>query len=204
MASLTRSTRRAEGLHRHHAPPLAPRSAASLYHDEGRQKRGLEAPERDVDALRSKKARIAVEILARTTPTDAPGAVRARPPRPAPRQHQHPLVSVGGSGRPELQPAFSSAPEPQAPDLNPTKHHAKVINGIKHELGRLQPEPAGTKKEGRKLRSQETTRFKSELSAYFPDYDEVIGNDPKEQRSYLSCPLATGPPLSRQFLLIEA
>ncbi|KAJ8104876.1 hypothetical protein ONZ43_g7649 [Nemania bipapillata] len=34
---------------------------------------------------------------------------------------------------------------------------------------------------GRKLRSQEATRFKSELAAYFPEYDEVIGNDPKEQ-----------------------
>ncbi|KAJ3484871.1 hypothetical protein NLG97_g6948 [Lecanicillium saksenae] len=34
---------------------------------------------------------------------------------------------------------------------------------------------------GRKLRSQEATRFKSDLSAYFPDYDEVIGNEPKEQ-----------------------
>ncbi|KAK2072921.1 hypothetical protein P8C59_007245 [Phyllachora maydis] len=35
------------------------------------------------------------------------------------------------------------------------------------------------KDQGRKLRSQEATRFKSELSAYFPEYDEVIGNDPK-------------------------
>jgi hypothetical protein len=34
------------------------------------------------------------------------------------------------------------------------------------------------------LRSQEATRFKSELSAYFPEYDEVIGNDPPtEQRT---------------------
>ncbi|KAL2270162.1 hypothetical protein VTJ83DRAFT_2346 [Remersonia thermophila] len=33
---------------------------------------------------------------------------------------------------------------------------------------------------GRKLRSQESSRYKSELSAYFPEYDEVIGNDPKE------------------------
>lgn len=29
------------------------------------------------------------------------------------------------------------------------------------------------------MRSQEATRFKSDLAAYFPDYDEVIGNDPK-------------------------
>lgn len=37
--------------------------------------------------------------------------------------------------------------------------------------------------QGRKLRSQEGVRYKSELSAYFPEYDEVIGNIPKEQRT---------------------
>ncbi|KAI1362753.1 hypothetical protein F5Y08DRAFT_311314 [Xylaria arbuscula] len=66
-----------------------------------------------------------------------------------------------------------------------TRHQEKVINGIRHELGRLQPSAADTTSAtgppGRKLRSQEATRFKSELSAYFPEYDEVIGNDPKEQ-----------------------
>ncbi|KAM4067247.1 something about silencing, SAS, complex subunit 4 domain-containing protein [Hirsutella rhossiliensis] len=184
MASLTRSTRRAEGLHHHHhnAPRSGP-AAAALYHDEGRQKRGLEAPERDLEALRSKKARIAVEILARTAPTDGPGGIR----RPAPRQHPFVATSVGGSSsssRPELLPASSAAPTAQAgaeSDPNLTKHQAKAINGINHGLGQLLPEPAGTKKQGRTLRSQEATRFKSELSAYFPDYDEVIGNDPKEQ-----------------------
>lgn len=66
-----------------------------------------------------------------------------------------------------------------------TKHQEKVINGIKHELDRLQPTGVDTKEQrgGRKLRSQEASRFKSELSAYFPDYDEVIGNEPKEQRA---------------------
>ncbi|KAL5612281.1 hypothetical protein BROUX41_000179 [Berkeleyomyces rouxiae] len=34
---------------------------------------------------------------------------------------------------------------------------------------------------GRKLRSQETTGFKSELSLYFPEYDVVIGNVQKEE-----------------------
>ncbi|KAI2638557.1 hypothetical protein GGS21DRAFT_488649 [Xylaria nigripes] len=65
-----------------------------------------------------------------------------------------------------------------------TRHREKVINGIRHELDRLQPSSADTSTatgpSGRKLRSQEATRFKSELSAYFPEYDEVIGNDPKE------------------------
>ncbi|KAL2161531.1 hypothetical protein VTH06DRAFT_8093, partial [Thermothelomyces fergusii] len=62
----------------------------------------------------------------------------------------------------------------------PQKHREKVANGLKHELNRLQPSAADTREQGRKLRSQEATRFKSELAAYFPEYDEVIGNDPKE------------------------
>ncbi|KAI1436873.1 hypothetical protein GGR50DRAFT_648890 [Xylaria sp. CBS 124048] len=65
-----------------------------------------------------------------------------------------------------------------------TRHKEKVINGIRHELDRLQPNAdtsAAADPPGRKLRSQQATRFKSELSAYFPEYDEVIGNDPKEQ-----------------------
>lgn len=66
------------------------------------------------------------------------------------------------------------------------KHREKAVNGIKHELDRLQPSSAdmATNSQGRKLRSQEGVRYKSELSAYFPDYDEVIGNVPKEHRMY--------------------
>jgi len=41
--------------------------------------------------------------------------------------------------------------------------------------------------EKRSLRSAEGSRFKSELSTYFPDYDEVIGNDPKEERMFPIC-----------------
>ena len=65
-----------------------------------------------------------------------------------------------------------------------TIHHEKVANGIRHELGRLNPygEDTKTTDEGRKLRSQEGTRFKSDLALYFPEYDEVIGNEPKEER----------------------
>lgn len=71
------------------------------------------------------------------------------------------------------------------PNPSLTKHQAKVINGIRHELNRLQPNDADARDQpgGRKLRSQEATRFKSDLSAYFLDYDEVIGNEPKEQRT---------------------
>lgn len=64
-----------------------------------------------------------------------------------------------------------------------TIHQKKIANGLQHELDRLQPRPTDINKdEKRKLRSQEGTRFKSELSAYFPEYDEVIGNEPKETR----------------------
>ncbi len=73
----------------------------------------------------------------------------------------------------------------------PTKHHDKVVNGIRHELDRLQPAGGDGLNTGellrqgkRKLRSQAATKFKSELSAYFPEYDEVIGNEPKEKRKF--------------------
>lgn len=189
MASVTRSTRRAEGLHHHHPhrgplsrpAPGAAAAAAGLYHHDGRQKRGLEAADREIEAFKSKKTRIAVEIIAKASPTDG---VRARPP-PIPRQL--PVPATNRPPPPLPQPQQATRPQDQQPaaeaDPNLTKHQAKVINGIKHELDRLQPQPADTREQGRKLRSQEATRFKSELSAYFPDYDEVIGNDPKEQRA---------------------
>lgn len=72
-----------------------------------------------------------------------------------------------------------------------TVHHDKVVAGLKHELDRLQPAArdrnAGDEK--RKLRSQESTRYKSELSLYFSDYDVIIGNDQREKRMFhpLSC-----------------
>ncbi|POR34984.1 Uncharacterized protein TPAR_04821 [Tolypocladium paradoxum] len=186
MASVTRSTRRAEGLHHHHphhgppsrpAPGAAAAAGAGLFHHDGRQKRGLEAADRDLEAFKSKKTRIAVEILAKASPTDG---VRVRPP-PIPRQ----LPAVATNRPPPPSPQQATRPQAQQTateaDPNLTKHQAKVINGIRHELDRLQPQPADTREQGRKLRSQEATRFKSELSAYFPDYDEVIGNDLKEQ-----------------------
>ncbi|UNI23158.1 hypothetical protein JDV02_008993 [Purpureocillium takamizusanense] len=228
MASVTRSNRRAEGLPHHAHPasavvaaaaaaaaaagagggPLArPVPAAALYPHDGRQKRGLEASDRDMDAFRAKKTRIAVEILSKPTPNDA--APRARPPPPIPRpphhqlphpqqhQHQHlhrqhhqpqhhhqPHRHAHQQPLPPQVAATRPPPQATAADADPnlTKHQAKVINGIKHELDRLHPQhPVPPREQGRKLRSQEATRFKSDLSAYFPDYDEVIGNDPKEQ-----------------------
>ncbi|KPM45826.1 hypothetical protein AK830_g660 [Neonectria ditissima] len=192
MASVTRSTRRAEGLHPlHHASAhahghhLTPSASAGLFHQGGRNKRALEGSERDFDVIKPKRSRIAVEILAKGSHNlgDAFKVPPATPATPAAR----PRPSGATTNPPPPPPptiSTTTAPVPDADadaDQNLTKHQAKVINGIKHELDRLQPQPKDTREQGRKLRSQEATRFKSELSAYFPEYDEVIGNDPKEQ-----------------------
>jgi hypothetical protein len=70
------------------------------------------------------------------------------------------------------QAAIARQPTKQLP-----KHADKVVKAIKHELDSLQLYKADRRDERGKLRSQEGTRFKSELSAYFPDYDVVIGNE---------------------------
>lgn len=78
-----------------------------------------------------------------------------------------------------------------SPSKKPVNHHEKVVNGIKHELALLQPSAADLelkKDEKRKLRSQEDQWFKSELSAYLPEYDIVIGNIPKEESELQSLP----------------
>lgn len=54
----------------------------------------------------------------------------------------------------------------------------------KNKHGKPQEASSQAHNEGRKLRSKDTIRFKSDLSAYFPDYDEVIGNDPKPKRKF--------------------
>ncbi|KAH6609421.1 hypothetical protein Trco_002767 [Trichoderma cornu-damae] len=190
MASITRSNRRAEGLHLYDrnvnaGGPLTRSGPGpnSFHHGSaaagGRTKRALDAAEREFEAVRHKKTRIAVEILAK--PQLPVETVNVQPP-PIPRRaavassaSRQPVPPV----QPTNPPAAPRTAEPQNSSL--TKHQAKVINGIKHELDRLQPRQDDTKEHGRKLRSQEATRFKSELSAYFPDYDEVIGNDPKEE-----------------------
>ncbi|PNP58466.1 hypothetical protein THARTR1_01482 [Trichoderma harzianum] len=163
MASITRSNRRAEGLHLYdrnvNASPLTRSGPGpnSFHHGAaagGRTKRALDVAEREFEAIRHKKTRIAVEILAK--PQLPLETVNVQPPIPR-----------------RAAVASSASRQPVPP--------AKVINGIRHELDRLQPRHDDTKEQGRKLRSQEATRFKSDLSAYFPDYDEVIGNDPKAE-----------------------
>lgn len=162
-----------------------------------RMKRPLDPIVNNYDPSKPKRARITVEILSRPIPPNSPPksiTVKSQA-HPQPQLQTQPLTNES-----------TIAPTTQKPPLPPTqqqssktataavssepplkKHKEKAINGIKHELDRLQPSVAdtssATERPGRKLRSQEATRFKSELSAYFPDYDEVIGNDPKEQRT---------------------
>lgn len=198
MASVTRSTRRAEGLHPHHANSHITRSAPSalFHHHQGAtgggagHKRPFDAAtvsDREFDAIKPKRARIAVEILARGSAI-APDNVKLPPVvanAPAPPRSK-PTVATTTSAAKPAPATTATAPKTTSiaeTDQNLTKHQAKVINGIKHELDRLQPQATDTKEHGRKLRSQEASRFKSELSAYFPDYDEVIGNEPREQRT---------------------
>lgn len=155
-----------------------------------RMKRPLDMINSNPDPTKVKRSRIAVEIkaLSKIEPPSPPRSivVRAAPPPSTtvdvtPQQNKPP---------PSLPPPTTIVAEP-ATQLKTaqkpiTTHQKKVYNGIRHELDRLQPAAADAgqaKEQGRKLRSQEATRFKSELSAYFPDYDEVIGNDAKEHRT---------------------
>jgi hypothetical protein len=163
----------------------------------GRTKRHLDV--NDFDTIIPKKTRISLEILpnhpAISSHDDLAG------------NHAPADLLTGGavSARGPTQDAPAQpAPTPHAAtkEQNLTKHQSKVTNGIKHELDRLQSQPVDTKETGRKLRSQEAARrFKSELSAYFPEYDEVMGNEAKEQRTYqLNAPF---PLLSRRTSLLR-
>lgn len=170
--------------------PIKQNAATTTTHQ--RNKRSLEpAAARECDPVAPKKARyeFAVEIPARPSFRQSTSIESrdAKPPTPAP--NPKPVVTVTAAPKPPnpsrappttaAKPSTTSTKQPSGL----TRHQEKVVNGLKHELSRLNPNAADTIKEGgRKLRSQEGTRFKSELAAYFPDYDEVIGNDPKEQR----------------------
>ena len=156
-------------------------------------KRSLEpAAARECDPVPPKKARFefAVEIPARPSFRQSTSIESrdAKPPTPAP--NPKPAVTVTAPPKPpnasRAPPTTTTAKPSTTTTKQPsglTRHQEKVVNGLKHELSRLNPNAADTIKEGgRKLRSQEGTRFKSELAVYFPEYDEVIGNYPKEQR----------------------
>jgi hypothetical protein len=158
-------------------------------------KRPLDIINPNPDPTKVKRSRIAVEIKppGKFEPPSPSRTivVRAAPPSVADVTAQQnkppPLLPPLPT---TIFPAAGTAAEPakqlKTAQKPTTIHQKKVYNGIRHELDRLQPNAADAglaKEPGRKLRSQEATRFKSELSAYFPDYDEVIGNDAKEHRT---------------------
>lgn len=153
----------------------------------GRKKRLRDSVEHEEHDLKAKKARITVEITSKPRPQPKTRSLVIKPDAnsdavasaPPPQRSPTPKHVEIATQTPE-QP---TPPPPPPPQPIVTVHHQKVVNGIKHELDRLQPHAADLNKdEKRKLRSQEGTRFKSELSQYFPEYDEVIGNEPKEDR----------------------
>lgn len=213
-ATSTRSTRRAETLvalpplaHAHRTTASAAASAAATRLHQQNSSRPLkrlhDATNLRYDLKSPKKAKITVEIPSKTQyqarlfpeNVDARQHHRPTPTHKPPKQdHRHPASApapppppAAHRAAPAPAPAPADAATTSAHDDSaaPTKHREKVVNGIKHELDRLQPssaDMAASNGQGRKLRSQEGVRFKSELSAYFPEYDEVIGNVPKEER----------------------
>ncbi|EPE10296.1 iq calmodulin-binding domain-containing protein [Ophiostoma piceae UAMH 11346] len=99
-------------------------------------------------------------------------------------------ASIHSASQPRAIAASRQTHATEPPPHAASKSKEKLVHGIKHELKSLQLAAADAvdaasvpREGGRKLRSQEATRFKSELSAYFPEYDEVIGNEPKEEHA---------------------
>lgn len=196
MASLTRSSRRAEARipttdDQNIIAPMRSRPTANFNHAAagggggggvGEVTKGNRGVKRELDDAheleRPKKTRIgAIEILARDRSV---GTGNGRMKRKAATTDAN--AAAHDKQTPQTQKA--AAATNGSTDQNLTKHQVKVINGIKHELDRLQPQQddvSASKEGGRKLRSQEASRYKSELAAYFPEYDEVIGNEEKEE-----------------------
>ncbi|CAF3541405.1 unnamed protein product [Fusarium graminearum] len=195
MASVTRSSRRAEvpHQHHHHSHHHLPSPASVFAHTQGggapgagRNKRVLDAHDRDFDAIKPKKSRITVEVPAKGSHRLRVANIDTKEASsPARQPIATPTVATATTPNTPSPPTDNATSKPKQ-EQTLTQHQSKVINGLKHELDRLQPQPSdtNTKEQGRKLRSQEATRFKSELSAYFSDYDEVIGNEPKEQQLF--------------------
>lgn len=157
-------------------------------------------------------AGIAVEIPARSslhfrTAREAGDAKKAAPTPQLTTRSQQPTTKSAAVAAPNgTTPAHAPPPAPTTTVAKPattrgahnnndnTQHRqqqqekqpapAREKVG-KYELNKLQPNLVDTKSQGRKLRSQEAIRFKSELSAYFSEYDEVIGNEPKKEHLLL-------------------
>ncbi|KAK0118170.1 hypothetical protein ONS95_012475 [Cadophora gregata] len=181
MAShLTRASKRAEGLTtrsgtRNNVATI-PGNHRQQQSNIGKKKRPRDSVDHEEDHfIAKKKARIAIEIHPRpkAQPKTRSLVINANLVVTPPQQQR--------AASPKQEEIATQTEAPSPPTRKHTNHHDKVVNGIKHELDRLQPNSADLKDEKRKLRSQEGTRFKSELSAYFPEYDEIIGNEPKEE-----------------------
>lgn len=195
MSSNKRSLRKSEALTTSSGNPVA-MSPPNVNHNFGAhphsnmngRKRTRESADSDDHLLPKKKTKLAIEI--------PPPKLKSLPPRKRSgviKSNANPDNTSANSVQQQLQlpttPAdvrTAHSPSHHQPQLQkPKKHHHKVANGLQHELeglhDRLQVK-SDLKDERRKLRSQEGTKFKSELSAYFPEYDEIIGNVPKEER----------------------
>ena len=174
-STLTRSSRRAGG--------VTTRSELTLHQNNAyngqslsnatRLKRPRESSDHDQEAIKPKKARIAIEFEARP---------KAQPKR------RSPVIASDATSEPvavaqRSTPKNATTQTAIAKARVSSKYAEKVANGVRHELNRLRPSEVDKKDEKRTLRSQEGQRFKSELSAYFPDYDVVIGNEPEETRT---------------------
>jgi len=165
-----------------HAPPaesLEARSDAAR-RTLKRPRRGSAASDEELDRAAHKRARRSIEAQQRP---------KARPRKVAGGVGNTVSVKQEGLSRRETQNATTTTTatttagqDSEGKGRQMPRSAEKAINGIKHELERLQPAEVDMKDEKRKLRSQEGTRFKSELSAYFPDYDVVIGNEAEETR----------------------
>lgn len=170
--SVTRSTRRIESGVR--PRPFAATNAPARRKygtNPSRNKRQIEH-DHDYDVFKVKKPRlnIAVEL-----PVAGKADAKSVTAPPAP------LTSTTTIATTTVAKPIQSKDKP----TRATKTQSKTAASLKNELSQLQAVPESAKPRGRQLRSQEATRFKSELSAYFPEYDEVIGNDPKEHRTLL-------------------
>ncbi|KAH6711417.1 something about silencing, SAS, complex subunit 4-domain-containing protein [Leptodontidium sp. 2 PMI_412] len=185
MAShLTRASKRAEGLTTRSGTRNNVATIPGNQHQQqsniGKKKRPRDPVDHEEDpSIAKKKARIAIEIHPRpkAQPKTRSLVINANLDVAPPPQQQR----AASPSPPKQEQTATQTEAPSPPTRKHTNHHDKVVNGIKHELDRLQPNSADLKDEKRKLRSQEGTRFKSELSAYFPEYDEIIGNEPKEE-----------------------
>ncbi|SZF02002.1 unnamed protein product [Blumeria hordei] len=124
----------------------------------------LSASDDDV-AISHKRAKLTLTSRPRARDYgDSPNSAIISKPRCSPQpQPTMPVEPQEKKSRPSGYLSSNSNCKWQAPQQPPDNLIDGQANGVK-----------------RKLRSQESSRFKSQLSTYFPEYDEVVGNKPRE------------------------